>query len=357
VTAPLDLRKAAAGGEALAPDAALALHGQLTTGDVAALEAWLGDVRSLQGKMSIEGALEGTVRAPRLTGTLRISDAAFSLASGLPSVESLQAVVALEQDEARVLNCTGELGSAPFELTGRVFLDVKGTRFRVSFLPAFDLTYQPAIAASLYVNGRPGHVDMDRLPLPKLLGFPNEGISPLEIPDDLLPVLVEGSRLHAGALLTVLLAVGAWWWLRSTASGFRLRAAGENPRATASAGLVKVARTTAGAFMTSGALAGLAVSAGMVEGRARVVHDIGDADLQAGDILVTANTDPSWSPLFVTIAGLVTEVGGQMTHGAVIAREYGLPAVVGVERATELIPDGHRIRVHGTDGFVELLPD
>ncbi|GAA3226591.1 PEP-utilizing enzyme [Actinocorallia longicatena] len=56
------------------------------------------------------------------------------------------------------------------------------------------------------------------------------------------------------------------------------------------------------------------------------------------------------------IAGLVTEVGGLMTHGAVIAREYGLPAVVGVPGATRLIPDGHHIRVHGTDGHIELLP-
>lgn len=79
------------------------------------------------------------------------------------------------------------------------------------------------------------------------------------------------------------------------------------------------------------------------------------ADLEAGDILVTTFTDPSWSPLFVGIAGLVTEVGGLMTHGAVIAREYGLPAVVGVERATRLIRDGQRIRVHGTDGYVEIL--
>ncbi|MDQ1034790.1 phosphoenolpyruvate synthase/pyruvate phosphate dikinase [Streptomyces sp. V3I8] len=105
-----------------------------------------------------------------------------------------------------------------------------------------------------------------------------------------------------------------------------------------------------------GALIGLPVSAGAVEGRARVVLDMADADLEAGDILVTAFTDPSWSPLFVAIAGLVTEVGGLMTHGAVIAREYGLPAVVGVERATRLIRDGQRIRVHGTDGYVEILP-
>ncbi|MEU0523617.1 rifamycin-inactivating phosphotransferase [Streptomyces niveus] len=105
-----------------------------------------------------------------------------------------------------------------------------------------------------------------------------------------------------------------------------------------------------------GALIGLPVSAGTVEGRARVILDMARADLEPGDILITAYTDPSWSPLFVGIAGLVTEVGGLMTHGAVIAREYGLPAVVGVQRATRLIPDGSRIRVHGTDGYVEILP-
>jgi pyruvate,water dikinase len=103
------------------------------------------------------------------------------------------------------------------------------------------------------------------------------------------------------------------------------------------------------------ALVGLPVSAGTVEGRARVVLDMADADLEPGDILVTAYTDPSWTPLFVAIAGLVTEVGGLMTHGAVIAREYGLPAVVGVQRATRLIQDGQRIRVHGTDGYVEIV--
>jgi pyruvate,water dikinase len=104
-----------------------------------------------------------------------------------------------------------------------------------------------------------------------------------------------------------------------------------------------------------GALVGLPVSAGSVEGRARVIEDMADADLEPGDILVTPYTDPSWTPLFVAIKGLVTEVGGQMTHGAVIAREYGLPAVVGVERATRLIRDGRRIRVNGTDGYVEII--
>ncbi|GAA3159282.1 phosphoenolpyruvate synthase [Planomonospora alba] len=105
----------------------------------------------------------------------------------------------------------------------------------------------------------------------------------------------------------------------------------------------------------AGALIGLPVSAGTVEGRARVILDMARADLEAGDILVTAHTDPSWTPLFVAVSGLVTEVGGLMTHGAVIAREYGLPAVVGVVDATRLIRDGQRIRVHGTDGYVEIL--
>jgi pyruvate,water dikinase len=107
--------------------------------------------------------------------------------------------------------------------------------------------------------------------------------------------------------------------------------------------------------LPAGALIGLPVSAGTIEGRARVIRDMAEAELEPGDILVTAHTDPSWSPLFVAISGLVTEVGGLMTHGAVIAREYGLPAVVGVEQATRLIRDGQRIRVHGTDGYVEVM--
>lgn len=107
--------------------------------------------------------------------------------------------------------------------------------------------------------------------------------------------------------------------------------------------------------LPAGAIAGLPVSSGVIEGRARVILNMEDADLEDGDILVTPYTDPSWTPLFVSIKGLVTEVGGLMTHGAVIAREYGLPAVVGVENATQLIKDGQRIRVHGTEGSIEIL--
>jgi rifampicin phosphotransferase len=143
--------------------------------------------------------------------------------------------------------------------------------------------------------------------------------------------------------------------IRQRKDAFRSYQALTPPRVLTSDGEV-----IAGAYrrddLPAGALVGLPVSAGTIEGRARVILDMAEADLEAGDILVTAYTDPSWTPLFVAIGGLVTEVGGLMTHGAVIAREYGLPAVVGVEHATRLIRDGQRIRVHGTDGYVEILP-
>jgi phosphoenolpyruvate synthase/pyruvate phosphate dikinase len=107
--------------------------------------------------------------------------------------------------------------------------------------------------------------------------------------------------------------------------------------------------------LPAAAIVGLPVSSGVVEGRARIILSMEDADLADGDILVTSFTDPSWTPLFLSIKGLVTEVGGLLTHGAVIAREYGLPAVIGVENATRLLKDGQRIRVNGTEGYVEIL--
>ncbi|MGI2327493.1 phosphoenolpyruvate synthase [Planococcus sp. YIM B11945] len=105
----------------------------------------------------------------------------------------------------------------------------------------------------------------------------------------------------------------------------------------------------------SGALLGTPVSAGTIEGIARVVLRAEDANLNPGEILVAPYTDPGWTPLFTSAVGLVTEVGGMMTHGSVVAREYGIPAVVGVGNATNLIKDGTRIRIDGTLGFVEIL--
>jgi pyruvate,water dikinase len=143
--------------------------------------------------------------------------------------------------------------------------------------------------------------------------------------------------------------------IRRRKAAFRSYQALTPPRVLTSDGEV-IAGSYRRDSVPTGALVGLPVSAGIIEGRARIILDLAEADLEAGDILVTAYTDPSWTPVFVAIAGLVTEVGGLMTHGAVIAREYGLPAVVGVEQATRLIRDGQRIRVNGTDGYVQVLP-
>lgn len=106
-----------------------------------------------------------------------------------------------------------------------------------------------------------------------------------------------------------------------------------------------------------GALAGLGASAGVVEGVAHVVLDPATEVLRAGEILVAPYTDPGWTPLFVHAAGLVCDVGGMMTHGSVIAREYGIPAVVGVGDGTLRLRSGQRIRVDGSRGVVEVLGD
>jgi pyruvate,water dikinase len=95
----------------------------------------------------------------------------------------------------------------------------------------------------------------------------------------------------------------------------------------------------------------------VVEGKARIVLKPEEAHLNEGEILVAPHTDPGWTPLFQSAKALVTEVGGLMTHGSVVAREYGIPAVVGVYDATKKIKDGQMIRVDGNQGFVEILSD
>ncbi|MFC4113526.1 PEP/pyruvate-binding domain-containing protein [Nonomuraea zeae] len=103
-----------------------------------------------------------------------------------------------------------------------------------------------------------------------------------------------------------------------------------------------------------GALTGTAASAGTVTGVARVVLDPIGAHLEPGEILVCPSTDPGWTPLFLTAGGLVMEMGGAMSHGAVVAREYGIPAVVGVPDATHRIATGQEITVNGAAGTVTL---
>jgi pyruvate,water dikinase len=106
-----------------------------------------------------------------------------------------------------------------------------------------------------------------------------------------------------------------------------------------------------------GSLAGSPVSPGSVQGRVRVVLDPRKAQLQSGEIMVCPGTDPSWTPLFLTAVGLVMETGGMMTHGAVVAREYGIPAIVGVDRATQRLKTGQLIRIDGSSGRITLLEE
>ncbi len=126
------------------------------------------------------------------------------------------------------------------------------------------------------------------------------------------------------------------------------------PRVMTSEGEV-VTGLRSGAEAPEGALVGTPVSAGVVEGFVKVVLRPEKAKLNKGDILVAPFTDPGWTPLFHSVKGLVVEIGGMMTHGSVIAREYGIPAVVGVENATKLLKDGQHVRIDGTKGFVEIL--
>ncbi|ADQ68974.1 phosphoenolpyruvate synthase [Halogeometricum borinquense DSM 11551] len=105
------------------------------------------------------------------------------------------------------------------------------------------------------------------------------------------------------------------------------------------------------------ALVGTGVSSGVVEGVARVVFDPTEATVERGEILVAPSSDPGWTPLFLNAAGMVVEVGGRISHGALVAREYGLPAVVSVAEATDRIQTGQRVRIDGTRGIVEILDD
>ena len=102
-------------------------------------------------------------------------------------------------------------------------------------------------------------------------------------------------------------------------------------------------------------ITGSPVSPGVVEGAVHVVFDPHESQLLPGEILVCPGTDPAWTPLFLTAGGLITEVGGMMTHGSVVAREYGIPAVVGVHQATTRLQTGQRIRLDGTAGKIVIL--
>jgi pyruvate,water dikinase len=103
-------------------------------------------------------------------------------------------------------------------------------------------------------------------------------------------------------------------------------------------------------------LNGAPASPGVVEGVARVVKSVHEiADIRDGEILVCSITSPAWAPIFPKIRAAVTDIGGVMSHAAIVCREYGLPSVVGTGRATAQIRTGQTIRVDGTAGVVTLL--
>ena len=103
-------------------------------------------------------------------------------------------------------------------------------------------------------------------------------------------------------------------------------------------------------------LSGLGAAVGRAQGRATVAEGVADFHrIEAGDILVAGQTDPGWAPVFFLIRGLVLERGGLLSHGAIIAREFGIPSVVDVRRATERIPSGSKVVVNGDDGLVHVL--
>ncbi|MBD8499778.1 phosphoenolpyruvate synthase [Paenibacillus arenosi] len=128
------------------------------------------------------------------------------------------------------------------------------------------------------------------------------------------------------------------------------------PRVMTSEGEI-IEGTLYGGDAPDGTLVGTPVSPGVIEGIAKIVIDPTTASLKEGEILVAPYTDPGWTPLFQQAKGLITEMGGLMTHGAVVAREYGLPAVVGIEHATKMIRDGDLIRLDGSKGYVVILKE
>jgi pyruvate,water dikinase len=135
---------------------------------------------------------------------------------------------------------------------------------------------------------------------------------------------------------------------------FQRHAGMRAPRVMTSDGEVATRRLQR-ADVPEGALVGTPVSSGIAEGLAKVVGDPASGLLEKGEILVGPYCDPGWTPLFLNAAGMVMEVGGTMTHGSLVAREYGIPAVVSVDAATSRIRTGQRIRVDGDRGIVEIL--
>jgi phosphoenolpyruvate synthase/pyruvate phosphate dikinase len=119
--------------------------------------------------------------------------------------------------------------------------------------------------------------------------------------------------------------------------------------------LIKAGEQDAAPLVAGDTITGVAASGGVTEGRARVVDDPSTTELDEGDILVCETTDPSWVPLFLVAGGVVTDYGGLLSHGPIVARELGIPCVCGTENGSRRIVDGQRIRLDGDTGTVTVL--
>lgn len=164
--------------------------------------------------------------------------------------------------------------------------------------------------------------------------------------------------LHLDELRRVWSRPGEYWRTLVTerrAADERERRRGQVPRMLTGDG--RAFYEGLGAQAADGGLAGSPVSPGVATGRVRVVFDPHITRLEPGEILVCPGTDPAWTPLFLAAGGLITEVGGMMTHGSVVAREYGIPAVVGVHDATRRLSTGQLVRLDGTTGAIAILQE
>jgi phosphoenolpyruvate synthase/pyruvate phosphate dikinase len=106
-----------------------------------------------------------------------------------------------------------------------------------------------------------------------------------------------------------------------------------------------------------GQLIGVPISPGIVQGKVKVFHRIDEKKLLPGEILVTRATDPGWTPLFINAKGIILEIGGALQHGAVVAREYGIPCVSGLDGATDNLKDGQFVELDGSNGVVRILEE
>jgi pyruvate,water dikinase len=181
-----------------------------------------------------------------------------------------------------------------------------------------------------------------------LVGAEMAGAGRLDAPDDIMFLRVPEARaLVEGADQRTLVAERRAGYLRE-------RGRRRVPPVLLSDGTDVEAALPAPTCGREGELLGVPASSGTVTGAARVVHDPAGATLEPGEILVAQSTDPGWTPLFMTAGGLVVETGSTIAHGPTVAREYGIPAVICVPRATEVIRDGQRITVDGAAGTVRV---